>query len=176
MDTLWAPWRMAYIQGIGAKEESGCVFCVKGARAGEDDRKDLILYRGKKCFVILNLYPYNNGHLMVIPYAHLSDICLLDKETSGELWELVCRSREALSRAFHPDGFNIGINLGRTAGAGIDAHVHAHIVPRWNGDTNFMPVLGEVKVISQALEKTFEALLPYWRSTAATTSGSDPLR
>jgi ATP adenylyltransferase len=163
METLWAPWRMAYIEGIGAKDKNPqCVFCAKAAES--EDQKNLILYRGKKCFVVMNLFPYNNGHLMVIPYAHLSDIGLLDRESSSELWDLLCHARNALTQAFHPDAFNIGINLGRCAGAGIDTHLHAHIVPRWNGDTNFMPVIGEVKVISQALEKTYEALVPYFRS------------
>ena len=169
MDTLWAPWRMAYIQGIGEKgKDAGCVFCVKATE--RDDRNNLILYRGQKCFVIMNRFPYNNGHLMVIPYQHLSDIAMLDRDASNELWDLVCLSRKALIEAFHPDGFNIGINLGRSAGAGIDAHLHAHIVPRWNGDTNFMPVIGEVKVISQALESTYDALYPYFRSTDGSSS------
>jgi ATP adenylyltransferase len=175
MDTLWAPWRMAYIQGIGESgKEAGCVFCVKPAE--RDDRNNLILYRGKFCFVIMNRFPYNNGHLMVIPYRHLADIGLLNREESDELWDLICLSRKALTEAFHPDGFNIGINLGRSAGAGIDAHMHAHIVPRWNGDTNFMPVIGEVKVISQALEATYDALFPHFRSTAGSSSGSPSSR
>ena len=164
---------MTYIAGIGNKDE-GCIFCAKQKES--DDRKNLILRRGKKCFVIMNLFPYNNGHLMVVPNAHAADIDALDKSTSGELWDLVCLSRNALAEAFHPDGYNIGINLGRTAGAGIDTHLHAHIVPRWNGDTNFMPVLGETKVISQALHETYDALLPYFRSTAGSSSAAPPSR
>jgi ATP adenylyltransferase len=173
MNQLWAPWRMAYIAGIDHKNE-GCVFCVKPKES--TDRENLVLHRGKNCFVIMNLFPYNNGHLMVVPYAHCSDIGLIDKKTSGELWDLLCLSRQALAGAFHPDGFNVGMNIGRTAGAGIDTHLHAHIVPRWNGDTNFMPIMGDVKVISQALHETYDALLPYFRSTAGSSSADSPSR
>jgi ATP adenylyltransferase len=163
MNQLWAPWRMAYIADID-KTDAGCVFC--GKVAGTDDKESLVLHRGKSCFVILNLFPYNNGHILVIPYAHVAEIKDIGRETSLELWELLCRSQEALKMAMHPDGFNIGVNLGRVAGAGIDTHLHAHIVPRWNGDTNFMPVIGETKVISQALGATYDALLPIFRSMA----------
>jgi ATP adenylyltransferase len=167
MKKLWAPWRMAYIAGINGKD-GACVFCKK--QKEKNDRENLILYRGEKCLVIMNLFPYNNGHLMVVPAAHAADIDALDRSTSGELWDLVCLSRKALLMAFHPDGFNIGMNLGRTAGAGIDTHLHVHIVPRWNGDTNFMPVLDDTKVVSQALVDSYDALLPAFRSTAGTSS------
>lgn len=159
MDLLWAPWRMSYIANVD-KKDSGCVFCTKPSE--NDDKKNLILYRGKTCFVIMNLFPYNNGHLMVIPYMHTSDMLALDTETSSELWSLLCKCKDALSKAFRPDGFNIGMNLGRPAGAGIDQHIHMHIVPRWNGDTNFFPVLGETKVISQSLPETYDALKGYF--------------
>jgi len=158
---------MAYIAGIDGKDKA-CVFCSK--QKEKNDRENLVLYRGEKCLVIMNLFPYNNGHLMVVPRAHAADIDALDKNTSAELWDLVCLSRRALVGAFHPDGFNIGMNLGRTAGAGIDTHLHVHLVPRWNGDTNFMPVLGDTKVVSQALLDTYDALLPAFRSTAGTSS------
>jgi len=161
MEWLWAPWRMAYMKNIDRKE-TGCVFCSKPAAAA--DRENLILYRGNRCFVVMNLYPYNNGHLLIIPNAHIADICNLDKETSDEAWGLVCASKKVLTGAFHPDGFNIGINQGRSAGAGIDQHMHVHIVPRWSGDTNFMPVTGEVKVISQALHETYDGLYPGFQS------------
>ena len=173
MNQLWAPWRMTYIAAIDRKDE-GCIFCTK--HTDRDDRKNLVLYRGNKCYVIMNLFPYNNGHLLVIPYEHVPDICRLEKSASSELWDLLCLSRNALTSAFHPDGFNIGINIGRTAGAGIDSHAHAHIVPRWNGDTNFMSVLGDTKVISQALEETYDALAPYFRSIAGSSSGAAPAR
>jgi ATP adenylyltransferase len=164
---------MTYITGIGGRKR-GCIFCNK--QGGNNDRKNLILHRGEKCRVIMNLFPYNNGHLMVVPCAHVADIGMLDKNTSGELWDLVCLSRKALVKAFHPDGFNIGMNLGRTAGAGIATHLHVHIVPRWNGDTNFMPVLGDTKVVSQGLYDAYDALLPYFRSTAGTSSAAAPSR
>jgi ATP adenylyltransferase len=167
MKKMWAPWRMTYITGIDVGK-GACIFCSK--RRKKNDRKNLILYRGEKCLVIMNLFPYNNGHLMVVPNAHAADIDALDKKTSGELWDLVCLSRKALAMVLRPDGFNIGMNLGRTAGAGIDRHLHVHIVPRWNGDTNFMPVLDDTKVVSQALLDTYDALLPAFRSTAGTSS------
>ncbi|MBD3321256.1 MAG: HIT domain-containing protein [Chitinivibrionales bacterium] len=154
-ERLWAPWRMTYIKGIG-HDENTCVFCE--APKMDDDRKALVLYRGKVSFVILNLYPYNNGHMMVVPYMHTADMLALPDETSAEMWKLVCKCKEALTQAFHPDGFNIGLNQGRVAGAGIDQHIHMHIVPRWSGDTNFMPVVGETKVISQGLEETWDEL------------------
>ncbi|MDR2592106.1 MAG: HIT domain-containing protein [Chitinispirillales bacterium] len=161
---LWAPWRMSYIAGIDNKKDDGCIFCSKPGQDRGCDKENLLLYRGKTCFVLMNLFPYNNGHLMVIPYKHTSDILDIDCEASAELWNLVCRSKRALDSVMHPDGFNIGMNLGRTAGAGIDQHIHMHIVPRWNGDTNFMPVIGETKVISQALSDTYEALSPHFNN------------
>lgn len=159
MKRLWAPWRMTYIKNV-KREEEGCVFCIKPAQT--DDKENLLLFRGKKCFVLMNLFPYNNGHLMIIPYQHTSDILDIDKETSGEMWKLLCLSKKALTTVMNPDGFNTGMNIGRGAGAGIDQHIHMHIVPRWNGDTNFMPVIGDTKVISQALSETYDALKPYF--------------
>ena len=171
MDLLWAPWRMAYIKGLdGKKQEPGCVFCNKSM--AEDDRENLVVYRGTLCFIILNLFPYNNGHLMVIPLRHVADMCSLSREESAELWDCACLSKHVLREAFHPEGFNIGINQGRSAGAGIDTHMHLHIVPRWNGDTNFMPVVGETKVLSQSLIETWETLVPYFRSMAGSSEGS----
>ncbi len=159
MDALWAPWRMRYIQGVDHKKQ-GCVFCQKVRETR--DRENLILCRAQHTFVVLNLYPYNNGHMMIIPYQHVSDISDLDEQTAHELWTMVTRSKEALATAFHPEGFNIGMNIGRPSGAGIDQHIHMHIVPRWNGDTNFMPVTGETKVISQSLEDAYDALKPHF--------------
>ena len=163
MKRLWAPWRMTYITGIEKKDE-GCIFCSYPKQDRANDCGNLVLYRGERCFVMMNLYPYNNGHLMIIPYLHTSDILGVDAETAAELWALVCRCKEALSAVMHPEGFNIGMNLGRTAGAGIDQHIHMHIVPRWNGDTNFMPVVGETKVMSQALSAAYDALYPHLNS------------
>lgn len=170
MDLLWAPWRMQYIQAI--EKDDGCIFCTKPSQS--EDKKNLILYRGKKCFVLMNLYPYNNGHLMVVPYHHTSDIAVLDRESSCEMWDLICLSRKVLSAAIRPDAFNIGMNIGRVAGAGIDQHIHMHIVPRWNGDTNFMPVIGATKVISQAINDTYDTLLPHFISLGGISSGDKP--
>jgi ATP adenylyltransferase len=156
MDRLWAPWRMKYIKEGIDKPEQGCIFCAKPKE--KNDRENLILSRGVHAFVMLNAFPYNNGHLMVIPFLHTSSMDDIDTEAAAELWTLLAKSRQALSKAFKPDGFNIGINLGRAAGAGIDTHLHVHIVPRWSGDANFMPVLGETKVISQSLEDAYNAL------------------
>lgn len=159
MDKLWAPWRMEYIRNI-YKKEDGCIFCSLLKQT--DDRENLILFRGEKNFIIMNRYPYNNGHLMVVPYGHVSDSSEIDDTIALEMWKLTNKCKEILAEAFHPDGFNIGMNIGHTAGAGIDRHIHMHIVPRWNGDTNFMPVIGDTKVISQGLLETYDSLSPFF--------------
>jgi ATP adenylyltransferase len=159
MEHLWAPWRMAYINAGGEKPE-GCIFCVK---AQEDrDEENLLLYRGERCFVLMNLFPYNNGHLMIAPYAHVPDIEHLDTETLTEMMLTAQKSLAALHAALHPDGFNMGINQGAGAGAGIADHVHFHVVPRWNGDTNFMPVLADTKVMPDFLQNTYRQLKPHF--------------
>jgi ATP adenylyltransferase len=163
MDRLWAPWRMKYIQGIGHEDE-GCIFCSKPTQ--DRDRDNLILHKDEKCFVIMNLYPYNNCHLLVVPRRHTSSLSDIDRETLVAVWEMVGKSVEILTKEIHADGFNIGLNLGRTAGAGIDQHLHVHIVPRWNGDTNFMPVTAETKIISQGLHDAYDALIPHFRDIA----------
>ncbi|HEY3284912.1 MAG TPA: HIT domain-containing protein, partial [Armatimonadota bacterium] len=144
---------MAY---IGGKAPEGCVFCVKPAE--EDDDRNHILYRGESCFVILNAFPYNSGHLMVIPYRHLSDLCDLSDAERQEMMQLAGRATEGLTRILGAEGYNVGMNLGRIAGAGIADHLHLHVVPRWNGDTNFMPVLADIKVLPEALEDTYRRL------------------
>ena len=159
MDHLWAPWRMAYI-GADDDKDKGCIFCVKPQE--DRDEENLILYRGERCFVLMNLFPYNNGHLMIAPYAHIPDIEHLDAETLTDIMLTAQKSLAALRAALHPDGFNMGINQGTTAGAGIADHVHFHIVPRWNGDTNFMPVLADTKVMPDYLESTYHQLKPYF--------------
>ncbi len=153
MEQIWAPWRMEYVQ---MEKPSGCILCEKPRQ--RSDAQNYILYRGSQSFVIMNCYPYNPGHLMVAPYRHVAG---LDKLTADELhehFEIVSRCTGLLREVFNPDGFNIGINLGRVAGAGIDEHVHTHIVPRWQGDTNFMPVLSGTRVIPEALAETYERL------------------
>ena len=159
MENLWAPWRMRYIEN--ADEEEGCIFCLKPKENADKD--NLILYRGEHGFIIMNKYPYNNGHLLIVPYRHTSDFSGLTGEEVLCLHKLLKMSYDALTRAVNPHGFNIGLNLGRTAGAGIDQHLHYHIVPRWDGDTNFMPVVGQVKVISQGMEETYERLVKVLR-------------
>lgn len=154
MERLWAPWRMKYIEE-GSKIE-GCIFCIFPAE--QDDRKNLILYRGERSFIMLNSFPYNPGHLMVAPYKHTADLYELTDEELLDVDHLVRFSVRLLSATVQPDGFNLGVNLGRTAGAGIVDHVHWHIVPRWNGDTNFMPVIGETKVLPESLEATYDKL------------------
>jgi ATP adenylyltransferase len=159
MDKLWAPWRSDYVQAVDDKHEI-CIFCTLPAQ--KHDRDNLILFRGPTCFVIMNRYPYNNGHLMVVPNIHTASCSALDTATSGELWQLTCRCTAALRKIFHAEGFNIGMNIGRLAGAGIDQHIHMHVVPRWNGDTNFMPVVAMTKVISQSLLDGYDLLLPFF--------------
>ena len=155
MNRLWAPWRLKYIQAVDTHDD-GCIFCIKPKQ--NKDRENLILHRATNCFVIMNLYPYNNGHLMIVPYKHVSDPGDLDSDTLLEMMQTVNECTKALRDAMNPEGFNIGMNIGRVAGAGIDQHVHMHIVPRWNGDTNFMPVLGSAKVISQGLFEAYDML------------------
>ena len=154
MENLWAPWRMRYIEN--SEEENGCIFCEKPGE--ENDRNNLILYRGEYGFIIMNKYPYNNGHLLIVPYRHTNAFDSLDEKEVLCLHKLLKLGHKALTEALNPHGFNVGLNLGRTAGAGIDQHLHYHIVPRWDGDTNFMPVIGKVKVISQAMEETYDRL------------------
>ncbi len=153
MKILWAPWRSEYIKKVD--EERECFLC----RALKvDEREGLVLLKGKRAFVILNKYPYNNGHVMVAPKKHLSDYLLLDQESVLEIHKLTQISLKVLKEVYSPHGFNLGYNLGRVAGAGLETHLHLHIVPRWNGDTNFMPVLSKTKVISFSLEKTYKDL------------------
>jgi ATP adenylyltransferase len=154
---LWAPWRLAYIK---REKEPGCIFCTRLARS--NDENDLILYRGEQAFIILNAFPYTNGHLMIVPNQHLSELEDLPDGTLAEMNQLLKRSISALKKAFGPHGFNVGWNIGRVAGAGVEEHIHEHVVPRWNGDTNLMPVLGQVTVISDALDQTWRALRPYF--------------
>jgi ATP adenylyltransferase len=158
MEHLWAPWRIQYIRLAQKGGADECFLC--DCPAAGDDEKNLILYRGAYNFVVMNNYPYNAGHLMIAPCRHLAQLSLLRDEERHEHIDLVSRCTDILREIFHPDGFNIGLNLGRVAGAGVDKHLHTHIVPRWNGDTNFMPVLAGTKVINQAVEDTYTQLRP----------------
>lgn len=153
MKQIWAPWRIEYI--LSDKEE-GCFIC-RAAQEGESPQ-NLMLHKGKSCLVIMNRYPYNPGHLMVAPVRHIGSLEEMNRDESCEMMELAKVCVEILKEEMNPDGFNLGINLGRVAGAGLETHVHLHIVPRWNGDTNFMPVLADVKVIPEHLASTYEKL------------------
>jgi len=154
MEHLWAPWRMEYI--LGEKEE-GCIFCDKPKE--NEDAENYILHRGEKNFVILNRYPYNPGHLMVAPYSHVASLDKLSNEELLDHFRLVDRCVAILGEVLSPSGFNIGINLSKVAGAGVEGHIHTHIVPRWEGDTNFMPVISDTRVIPETLAETYAKLV-----------------
>lgn len=155
MERLWAPWRDAYVS-TPSEQTHGCIFCDKPREAR--DAANYILLRAECVFVILNAYPYNNGHMMVVPYAHVGDLTEVEQRTTAEMMEVSQRCVRVLRARLRPDGCNLGMNLGRPAGAGVADHIHLHIVPRWTGDTNFMPVLAGVRVLSQALESSYETL------------------
>lgn len=159
MNKLWSPWRSQYIDSFNTSEsKGGCIFC-DAVKFDVEDKSNLLVHRAEHTFTILNLYPYNNGHLMVVPNRHIGEFNDLTNLESAEVMVELKLAKQALTAILNPEGFNVGANLGRVSGAGIDEHIHFHIVPRWNGDTNFMPVLGEVKVISQDLLETKLKLL-----------------
>ena len=173
MDRLWSPWRLPYILSGG--EAKGCIFCDPSTDSGQDrsdpdqppfDQSSLIVFRGRTCYVILNLYPYNNGHLMVVPNRHIPSLAAATHEELCELIELTRRSELALIEAYRPHGMNMGINLGKPAGAGVLDHVHMHIVPRWNGDTNFMTVVGQTRVLPEELPDSAAKLRPIFEKLA----------
>jgi len=151
---LWAPWRMSYIRA--EKKPGGCIFCLLPET--DDDKRRFVIHRGERCFVILNAFPYNSGHLMVAPFRHESSIEALDGDELLELMTLAQRSLAALREAYRPEGFNLGINDGEVAGAGYADHVHLHVVPRWAADSNFMAVTGDTRVVPQALDDTYAEL------------------
>ena len=155
MENLWAPWRMEFI-APKTPRSTECIFCTQPAAQRDDEY--YILYRGERCYMMLNLYPYNSGHLMIAPYQHVGSIEKLDSATLSELMSQAQLALRALRIAMNPDGFNMGINEGKVAGAGYDEHMHFHIVPRWNGDTNFMPVIADIKVMPEHLAKTYQKL------------------
>ena len=164
MERLWTPWRRAYLEGARSDGDSGeetCFLCA--GPASTDDPETLILFRATHVYVVLNRYPYNNGHLMVAPYQHTGDFAALEAPTASELIAEAQRSVAILQQVYSPDAFNLGMNLGRVAGAGVPDHLHIHVVPRWNGDTNFMPVLAETKVLPESLDQTYERLARRFR-------------
>ena len=155
-ETLWAPWRMAYIESPKGDGE-GDIFVDLPAQ--EDDRKNLILHRGRTAFVMMNAYPYTNGHLLVAPFRQVTDVTQLTDEETLEIGRLVADGVRWVRNAYRPDGFNLGVNMGSAAGAGIPQHLHYHVVPRWNGDTNFMTSVGDIRVMPQDLHESFDRLI-----------------
>ncbi|MBI5647899.1 MAG: HIT domain-containing protein [Ignavibacteriae bacterium] len=171
MDRLWSPWRSQYIQAIGTdKEPQGCVFC--DAIAADDDDARYLVRRHGDCVTLLNLYPYNSGHLLIVPHRHTDSYLELDAGSHMEMWDLVRVWIRVLTDVMRPQGFNIGSNVGRVAGAGIDQHIHLHIVPRWSGDMNFMPVIGDTKVISESMHDTMLRLRDSFDRLAAGAPGA----
>jgi len=166
MEHLWSPWRFRYISTID--KEIGCVFCrVHGPdprEAVETDRTNLVVYRGELNFVILNLFPYTSGHLMIAPYAHVASLAAVNLATTAEMMELTKQAQSALDAEYKPEGYNIGMNLGRCAGAGVADHIHLHVVPRWSGDANFVSIIGETRVLPEELSTTFERLKKHFGS------------
>jgi len=156
LQTLWAPWRLSYIEKPSKDGGGNCIFVDLPAE--NDDRKNTILYRGAHAFVMLNAYPYTSGHLMIAPYLHTAELTELGDAALLEINQLLGKSVGWLRKAYKPDGFNIGVNLGAAAGAGIPSHIHWHVVPRWNGDTNYMTTVGDVRVLPQSLEDTYDRI------------------
>jgi ATP adenylyltransferase len=157
MDFIWSPWRYDYLAS-GAKKPSSCVFCIGEDRSRDSER--LVVFRGEHNFIILNLFPYTSGHLMIAPYEHLDSITLAKPEQLSEMMHLSQRAIAALHSLYRPEGFNLGMNLGTAAGAGIREHFHLHVVPRWAGDANFMTSVGETRVLPEELRTTYERLKP----------------
>jgi len=160
MDYLWSPWRYRYVSQAGNKE--GCIFCEKAAQDASRDREHLILHRGRLNFILLNLFPYTTGHAMVAPYAHVANLEDLATETLNEMMELAQKLQRALKSCYRPEGYNLGMNLGKCAGAGVAAHLHLHLLPRWTGDSNFMTPIGETRVQPEDLATTYDKLAPYF--------------
>ena len=161
VERLWAPWRVRYVSNIGRKAK-GCIFCRM--LKAKNDRKNFIFCRSKTSFAVLNIYPYNNGHCLVLPYRHVKELRDLNGAEREDLWDLLDYTQDLLDDVLHPAGYNIGINYGHVGGAGSPGHVHIHIVPRWKGDVNFMPVTAQTKVIPQSLQELYERLCQRCRS------------
>ncbi len=161
-ERLWAPWRLDYIRGPGSEE---CIFCRATSGSGGDDEANLVVHRGQRCFLLLNAFPYTSGHVMIAPFEHVPSIEQLDPPALTELMTLSQRALAVLRETYRPEGFNLGINQGRVAGAGIEDHVHLHVVPRWGGDTNFMSAVGDARVLPQRLEDSWAELRERYAET-----------
>lgn len=157
MDVLWSPWRYDYITGSDEAAKSGCAFCKVLNNSDSDDEK-FILTRAEFNFVILNIYPYTSGHLMIVPYDHIATLDQADKQTTDEMMDLTKRAQAAIDEVYRPDGINLGMNLGKAAGAGVEEHFHMHVLPRWVGDVNFMTAVGQTRTIPETLQTTYEKL------------------
>jgi len=164
MKRLWAPWRIEYI--LDENKNKTCLFCdISAMRSNiRADKKNLILHRGKHCFILMNKYPYNNGHLMVVPYFHASTFDGLSDDALFEIIKTMKLSVDILKKALHPDGFNLGLNFGKIAGAGMESHMHVHIVPRWSGDTDSMPIIAETRVMPEHIRKTYSKLMKLFKN------------
>lgn len=160
MDYLWSPWRYRYVSQAG--KGKGCLFCAKAALDPAQDRKELVLYRGRLNFVLLNLYPYTTGHVMVAPYAHVAQLDQLSQGELVEMMELAQRLQTSLHKSYNPEGYNLGMNIGKCAGAGVADHLHLHLLPRWIGDSNFMTVVGETRVQPEDLLTTYDKLAAFF--------------
>lgn len=154
MNKIWAPWRIKYIRAL---KQKGCLFCLC-AKNNKIDKQKFVILRGKHSYSLLNIYPYNNGHFMVCPKKHVKDIEDLNKEELLDLWQVLKQTKKLVKKTLKPEGYNVGINLGKVSGAGIDKHLHIHVVPRWKGDTNFMPVISDNKIVSQSLKELYSQL------------------
>jgi ATP adenylyltransferase len=157
MDVLWSPWRYDYIKGSGSGKPDSCVFCEIQNNPASDEEK-FILKRAEFNFVVLNIFPYASGHLLIVPYAHVADLDKVDKAVSDEMMDLMKRSQTVLTEVYQPEGFNLGINLGKSAGAGVAGHLHTHVLPRWSGDVNFMTVIAETRNLPETLQTTYKKL------------------
>lgn len=158
MDFLWTPWRYQYVTNAG--KTPGCVFCNL---RDSDDRQSFIVHRGRECFIILNTFPYTSGHVMIVPYVHSDELQKLPAEVAEEIMRLAQRTEGVLRRLYSPDGINLGMNIGRSAGAGVAGHVHLHVLPRWTGDTSFMTSVAETRMLPETLEQTWERMVPAFR-------------
>jgi ATP adenylyltransferase len=161
MEHLWTPWRSTYVTGTDRPHEGQCIFCVA---AQGPDAENYVLHRGRSNFVILNLFPYTSGHLMIAPFAHVPRLQAMEQAARIEMMDLACQCERILESVYHPDGLNLGMNLGEAAGAGIAGHLHLHILPRWTGDANFMTTVGHTRVMPESIAQTYERLRPAFRS------------
>lgn len=161
MDHLWTPWRFTYITELS--KTGPCVFCALAAEDPSKDRERLVLARGERSFVVLNLYPYTSGHMLILPFAHVSDLPQVDPETISEMMSFAKSAQAALQTEYHPEGFNVGLNLGKCAGAGLPDHLHIHFVPRWTGDSNFLSVVGQTRILPEELSTTYDKLVGHFR-------------